>query len=90
MIYLILIAAVIVFGVAVILISRWVRNRGVAPTGQVETQAPTPRPPRLDRPDRQATPGAPGAPPVLEEPVAAEPADDRVARHRPPAVARWL
>jgi fused signal recognition particle receptor len=69
MIYLILIAAVIVFGVAVILISRWVRNRNLPPAGPTGTVAP-PRPPRLDRPDRQATPGAPGAPPVLDEPVA--------------------
>jgi fused signal recognition particle receptor len=72
MIYLILIAAVIVFGVAVILISRWVRNRGLPPAGSTDTLAPPPRPPRIDRPDRQATPGAPGAPPVVEEPVAGE------------------
>ncbi len=75
MIYLILIAAVIAFGIAVILISRWVRNRSLPPAGPTGTIAP-PRPPRLDRPDRQATPGAPGAPPVVQEPVVDEPVLD--------------
>lgn len=69
MIYLILIAAVVAFGVAVILISRWRRNRGIAPTGTVETPTPPTRLPRVERPDREATPGAPGAPPVVEEPL---------------------
>ena len=58
---------------AVILISRWARNRNLPPAGPAGTVAP-PRPPRIDRPDRQATPGAPGAPPVVEAPVAGEPA----------------
>ncbi len=62
-IYLILIAAVIVFGLAVILLSRRRSGGGAAPTLERPTQPPAPPPPRLDGPDREATPGAPGAPP---------------------------
>ena len=65
-VYLILVAAVVVFGIAVLVISRrrsaaWadpaVRRRAAL--------APKPPPPPVGRPDREAIPGAPGAPPVM-------------------------
>jgi len=64
-IYLILIAAVVLFGIAVVLLSGRRSRIAAAPTIKRPQQPPTPPPPRVERPGREATPGAPGAPPAL-------------------------
>jgi fused signal recognition particle receptor len=71
MIYLILIAAVVVFGAAVLIVSRRrAARQPLPPALPTQPASSAPAPPVPEREDREATPGAPGAPPAAADVLA--------------------